>query len=357
MVGKVNVGKSQLFENIYPKGRNQKHQNDTKGYHAQQSQTFEDGRGKTAGNSHDYAIQASRSDRLLSTQCLFDPVRSSLLPPAPMEMAYPTLPLVSSLPGTTASPIRLPFGNGKGELIDLPGLARGGLEDFVNDHQRTQLVMRARVKPAQLVIKPGQCLTVGGLVRITPSAPDYTLLAYPFVPIPCHVTSQGKAVLMHTHEGHPEMSSLAKPGIVDRMQPAGSFSIKWDVTKQRAGPLTRRDAAGLSADKLPFQICSLDVLIEGCGWIELVVQVRRRNMKPTSSDESFFDDSPYPRIDVVSPDGKGIGVRRPLGAWLLGNNKAKSSSQKTVRPRRSMKGVKKALKRADTANVGRPDSQ
>ena len=357
MVGKVNVGKSQLFENVFPKGRVQHPQNDIKGYHIQQSQTFGDGRGHAASNSNDHPIQASRSDRPSSPQSFLDTVGNSLLPPAPMEMAYPTLPLVSSLPGTTASPIRLPFGNGKGELVDLPGLSRGGLEDFVNDHHRSQLVMRDRVKPAQLVIKPGQCLIVGGLVRITPSAPDYTMLAYPFVSLPCHVTSQDKAVTMHRDEGRPERSSIAKAGIADRMQSAGSFSIKWNVTKQRAGPLTRKDAAGLSVEKLPFQIFSLDVLIEGCGWIELVVQVRRRDMEPTSADENFFDNSPYPRIDIVSPDGKGIGIRRPLGAWLLGSNKTKPSSQRTVRPRRSMKGVKKTLKRTNTAAAGRFGSQ
>ena len=33
---------------------------------------------------------------------------ASLLPPAQPETAYPQMPLVSSLPGTTASPIRVP---------------------------------------------------------------------------------------------------------------------------------------------------------------------------------------------------------------------------------------------------------
>jgi len=55
---------------------------------------------------------------------VFDVEEGSLLPPAQIEVPYPVMPVISSLPGTTASPIRVPFGSGKGELIDLPGVAR-----------------------------------------------------------------------------------------------------------------------------------------------------------------------------------------------------------------------------------------
>ena len=339
MVGKVNVGKSHLFENVFPKGRTESVKFDSRGYHAQGTQILGVGNQIGSSKSYDYHSQAAR---------LYEPVRDSLLPPAPIETAYPTLPLVSSLPGTTASPIRLSFGNGKGELIDLPGLARGGLEDFVNDHERKKLLMRDRIKPAQLAIRPGQCLLVGGLVRITPIAANVTMLAYPFVPLPCHVTSQDKAIMMQTQDGLLGIPSIAKPGVGSRMDSAGTFAVKWDVTKQRAGPLTRKEAGGMSTVVLPFKVFSLDVLIEGCGWVELVMQVRKRDMEMTSATEHMFDDSPYPRVEIASPDGKHIGIRRPLGAGLFGDQKAKLSGKRTARPRRSMKGVKKTLKKVNS---------
>ena len=54
------------------------------------------------------------------------------------------------------------------------------------------------------------------------------------------------------------------------------FRLEWDVTKQRTGPLTSAAAAGLSSRALPFVVFSTDILIEGCGWVELVAQVRKR---------------------------------------------------------------------------------
>ena len=89
------------------------------------------------------------------------------------------MPTVSHYPGTTASPIRVPFGNGRGELIDLPGLSRGSLEDHVVAKHRPDLVMRQRVKPVQLVIKPGQSLLISGLVRITPHNTRCDILGVP----------------------------------------------------------------------------------------------------------------------------------------------------------------------------------
>ena len=79
----------------------------------------------------------------------------SLLPPLQAETAYPRMPIVSSLPGTTASPIRIPFGNGKGELIDLPGVTRSSLHKHVQQERRKELIMHHRVVPEQHTIKPG----------------------------------------------------------------------------------------------------------------------------------------------------------------------------------------------------------
>jgi len=347
MVGKVNVGKSNLFENVFPKGGNEdinfdalRHAN----LQESQSDLTADAQGQVTTTGKDIISEDSRPASLgkHQTQLLGD----SLLPPAPPETPYPVLPLVSSMPGTTASPIRLPFGHGKGELIDLPGLSRGDLEELVQDDHKLDLVMRHRIKPKQLTIKPGQSLLVGGLVRVTPMTSDLTFLAYPFVPLQCHVTSTERAISIHTQKEESGVFTIARPGIGSRMDPAGTFPLRWDVTKRRAGPLTRKEAAGLNPKVLPFQVFSTDVLIEGCGWVELVAQVRKKDMESANQIGDLFDARPYPRVEVFSPDGRHVGVRRPMGAWLLGGQKPGSSSSKVVRPRRSMKGVKKGLKKA-----------
>ena len=340
MVGKVNVGKSNLIENILPKGRSDDYSLGSLRHPARQIL-----RGDLPYNNGDERrinekIQSSAEK--LESQLPED----SLLPPAPPEMPFPVLPLVSSLPGTTASPIRIPFGGGKGELVDLPGLARGGLEEFVTDDHKIDLVMRNRVKPEQLVIKPGQSLLVGGLLRLTPATPDLVFLAYPFVPLRCQVTSTERATALHTQQEDSGLFTVARSGIGSRMTSAGSFSLKWDVTKQRAGPLTKAAAVGLSTKALPFVVFSADILVEGCGWIELVAQVRKRDVETRTEPSDFFDTKPYPRIEVYSPDGGHVGVRKPMGIWSLCGKKCVSSRQAPVRLRRSMKGVKKNLKKA-----------
>ena len=343
LVGKVNVGKSNLFENVFPKGRNDDLSVGCLRYAAQKRLPSD----LPDGNRDEQQRGQSTQDppEEMELQLLED----SLLPPAQPETSYPVLPLVSSLPGTTASPIRLPFGGGKGELIDLPGLAREDLEQFVTDVHKIDLVMRDRVKPEQLVIKPGQSLLIGDLLRITPTTPNLVFLAYPFLPLRCHVTSTERAIAIHTQCEGSGMSTITKPGIGSRMRPAGSFSLKWDVTKERAGPLTKPAAAGLNTKKLPFMVFSADILVEGCGWIELVAQVRKRDMEIGMEPGEFFDTRPYPSIEVSSPDGRHIGVRQPMGIWSLCGKKPMSSSNGPVRPRRSMKGVKKNLKIARRA--------
>lgn len=343
MVGKVNVGKSNLFENIFPKGRNEECCVGSLRHAAQQKLPAHlpnangDGQ-RRSQTTHD--LPENTESRLLENY---------LLPPAPPETPFPVLPLVSPLPGTTASPIRVPFGGGKGELVDLPGLARGDLGQFVTDAHKIDLVMRDRVKPEQLVIKPGQSLLVGGLLRITPTTPNLVFLAYPFLPLKCHVTSTERAIAIHTQHEDSGVSTIAKPGIGSRMQSAGIFSLKWNVTKQRAGPLTKAAAAGLSTRTLPFIVFSADILVEGCGWVELVAQVRKRDMETGMEPSDLFDTRPYARVEISSPDGGHVGVRRPMGIWSLCGEKPMSSREMPGRPRRSMKGVKKNLKKARRA--------
>jgi len=346
MVGKVNVGKSSLLESVFPKGRNDRIDFDNLRDAVPQREQLEmAGKNCTHPTSARFAPQSENPSQELSQEEHTGFLQDSLLPPAPSETPYPVLPIVSSLPGTTASPIRIPFGCGKGELIDLPGLSRGDLGDFVIDYHKPDLVMRHRVKPEQHVLKPGQSLLIGGLVRITPTTPNLTLLAYPFVPLKSHVTSTERAIAIHTQKEESGIPSIVKSAIGSRMDPAGSYPLKWDVTKQRAGPLTRKAAAGLSPTILPFVVLSTDILIEGCGWIELVAQVRKKDLESTTLPGDLFDTRPYPRVEIFSPDGKHIGVRQPMGAWLLSGEKPGSSGKMTARPRRSMKGVKKELKR------------
>lgn len=343
MVGKANVGKSSLLENIFPKG------------HAGDMNVGRLTKGPTEAASLEDEYKAlqrgvlSRGEKARAEQDDESfPLSDSLLPPLPKEQKYPTLPIVSALPGTTAAPIRNSFGNGKGELIDLPGLNRGDLSSFVTEEHRGQLVMDHRIKPSQLTIKPGQSLLIGGLITITPKEPEIDFLAYSFLPLPVHVTSTKKASMMTAQESFPQGTSIARPGISRRTLNAGTFPLRWDVTKSRAGPLTRKDAVGLKAKVLPFVVFSADVLVEGCGWIELVAQVRRRHLEVeketnASGQNPLFDSTPYPSVEISSPDGKYIGVRRPMGAALLGADRpgAKAAS----RPRPSMRGMKRHLKK------------
>lgn len=354
MIGKVNVGKSGLFENVFPKGRTEDINFDSLRRTTQQGPragVFT--RAQSDSKATERELQFARPYDALQQKDETNLLDDSLLPPAPPEIPFPVMPVVSSLPGTTASPIRLPFGNGKGELVDLPGLPRGDLESFITENHRLDFVMRHRIKPEQLTIKPGQSLLIGGLVSITPLTPEVTMLAYPFVPLNTHVASTERIKTVHTRQELSGIPTIARPGAGTRMHSAGIFPLKWDVTKKRAGPLTNPAAAGLKAQILPFIVFSLDVLIEGCGWVEIVAQVRRKLFEAESNREELFDDRPYPRIEVVSPDGRHIGVRRPMAAWLLNGDKPGSSSKSTIRPRRSMKGVKKRLK--EESRVGRQE--
>ena len=353
MVGKANVGKSNLFECIFPKGRTQ--DINLRGLQRKASQmeninaTTKEAQqlGMLAPNKESPSDSGSR--RLVEEGMTKD----FLLPPAPRERQYPVMPVVSSLPGTTASPIRLSFGGGKGELIDLPGLAREGLEEHLSEEYRSEVVMRQRVKPEKFSIKPGQSLLLGGIIRITPVTPDTIFLAYPFLPLSGHVTSTEKAIAIQTQQQSSGVASVAKPGVGRLMASAGAFRVQHDVTKQRAGPLTAPAAVGLKAHRLSFVVYSTDILVEGCGWVELVVQVRRREIGPHTEDGGGARaEPPFPEVEVFSPNGRHIGARRPMNGWLLGGDKPVSAKQKKARPRRSMKGDKKKRRMSMRAAQG-----
>ncbi|KAK4181086.1 hypothetical protein QBC36DRAFT_318568 [Triangularia setosa] len=445
MVGKVNVGKSQLFEKVFPKNR----MSDTTAVLLNKKKIapvtvfpkkFTDPLSFIEEPQDDEARNVLLPGLTLDTL-------SDLLPPPLPETSHPAMPVVSSLPGTTASPIRIPFGSGKGELIDLPGLSRGDIELFIRPECRSSLIMKSRIVPEQHTIKPGQSLLIGGFIRITPRnvAPDEELifLAYAFTPIDPHLTSTEKAIATQTQDPDaPKVGNIALPGTGRKIQHAGAFQLRYDITKARTGPLTRKEAVGLKVEQLPYRVLGIDILIEGVGWVELAVQVRTRKLfdtttprpqfsKPPSSDPfdilssqptndtntstldlrpeplnavprepkkekrkpkpaytprsdrmtdeeikedlwAAWDDKPppsrqqqkqdddwedemeeeeqdtgpepnWPVIDVYSPEGKFIGHRRPLNAWMM-NKELKSKEARKNRPRRSMKGVKKSAK-------------
>ncbi|KAK3946194.1 hypothetical protein QBC46DRAFT_275976 [Diplogelasinospora grovesii] len=378
MVGKVNVGKSQLFEAVFPKGRMDattptKHQINVPVFPKPQQCPTPEG------------TKAEEEDPFSAFLPKLDPKskeadETSLLPPARPETPYPEMPLVSSLPGTTASPIRVPFGNGKGELIDLPGLSRGDLELHVQEMKRPTLIMKSRVLPEQQTLKPWKSLLLGGFIRITPKTPDLIFLSCNFTPLDAHLTTTEKAVLIQEQNPEaPKIENISLPGTGEKIKHAGTFKLKYDITKDRTGPLTRKNAVNLKVDRLPYRVLGVDILIEGCGWVEVVAQVRTRQLfgpkqqqQEQQEEEEEDEWNPervekldlstpepkevegvkeveeeeepnWPEIDVFSPDGKFIGSRRPMNAWLL--NKPKTSHIKS-RPRRSMKGFKKNEKRS-----------
>jgi genetic interactor of prohibitins 3, mitochondrial len=327
-VGKVNVGKSRLFEAVFPKGRKDAEVNFDEYRRLAQSSTPESASEKMP---EEEGTAATHGDTF------------TLLPPPQPSTQYPVMPIISELPGTTASPIRVPFGNGKGELIDLPGLARPSLEKYVVPEEQHQLVMKRRIVPERIVIKPGSSLLLGGLIRITPTTPDLIFMAHAFVPLKPHLTSTDKAISIHTSSEETGVKTIVEPDARTKMASAGKFLLKDDVTRRYSGPLTRKDAVRLKPERLPFIIYASDILIEGCGWVELVAQVRRP--KETRADalsvheKSDSDVLQFPEVEVFSPKGRYIGQRETLSAWLLGGLKPKASNARKARPRQSMRSV------------------
>ncbi|KAI4869070.1 hypothetical protein F4820DRAFT_407904 [Hypoxylon rubiginosum] len=391
MVGKANVGKSQLFEAVFPKGRMEwtpsRHQI-TVDMHAKPTP------GRETATTEKAETQSELTSESMEAQEIEDMGAEeldeyALLPPAHKETNYPEMPLVSDLPGTTASPIRIPFGNGRGELIDLPGLERTGLEQYVKDEHRLSLIMRSRVVPEQMTLTPGRSLLIGGFIRITPREPAPIILTYAFTPIQAHVTRTDKAIGIQNQTGEVNIENIAVPGTGDKTKLAGSFQLKWDVTKQRTGPLTRKDSVGLKIEQLPYRVLSTDILIEGVGWVEVTAQMRTKDLfgqKPSPGAQAAEEPQPqkeltalerlealaedprkkrsprpppvpayvsentedkepnWPVVDVYSPEGKFIWCRKPMNGWMLNKPKVSAASRRS-RPRKSMKGMKKLEKK------------
>ncbi|PHH82909.1 hypothetical protein CDD82_4343 [Ophiocordyceps australis] len=282
-VGKVNVGKSQLFEAVFPKGDSKKlDKSQVKVWprHAMAAESI-----GTTDNEHHREVEEALMDKDV-------PVGDLLPPSRPLEQ-YPTMPLVSSIPGTTVSPIRIPFSGGKGELIDLPGLARSDLELYVKEQYRTKLIMTERVVPEQMVIGGERSLLLGGgLIRITPIPAfrrDYML--YNFTPLDAHLTSTWKAIAVQ-NEPQSQLSlrlnNMTTPEASENMKLAGTFSVKYDITKERAARWMEKRGGSSSIWKMPFRVVGVDIVIEGIGYVELVVQVRAREYESWLTPDSEF---------------------------------------------------------------------
>ncbi|KAF9698385.1 hypothetical protein EKO04_003657 [Ascochyta lentis] len=435
MVGKVNVGKSNLFEAVFPKGRGADYQDVRKIRSAAEREAM-----LNAAQSLDdltrvqkqLADEDAETERYNNrpTQHVHQPPRAlergpeeedeeedpdALLPPPQPYTPYPVLPIASSLPGTTASPIRIPFGNNRGELVDLPGLARTtpGLETFVQPTHHQDLIMTNRLNAERFSLKPGQSLILGGgLIRITPVTEDLIFLVHPFVPIHAHITRTDKAQAYQTQTSDRQLQvpPILAPSVGDRMNSAGRFQLRWDVTKKLAGPLTSSVAAKMKPENLPFRIWSTDILVEGVGWVEISAQTRRpQGWKPVGmkkkdpnhaqherekrlreereyKDRKFsamakaerdgddVDDAlsrefakgaasaadkgglgddmaewedMYPEVEVFSPHGKFVGARRPMCASTVMGPKSVSSRERVARPRRSMVSVKRQRRPAE----------
>lgn len=426
MVGKVNVGKSNLFEAVFPKGRGADYQEVRKIRSAAEREAMlssaksleellqvqkqladedaETERLKNKQQEHLHQPPGELEEKPDEEEEDEDEDLDALLPPPQPYTLYPVLPIASSLPGTTASPIRIPFGQNRGELIDLPGLARTtpGLETFVLASAHDDLVMKNRINSERYTLKPGQSLILGGgLIRITPVTQDLVFLVYPFVPIHPHVTRTEKAIdyQAQTSDRQLQTPPILAPNAGPRAKSAGTFALKWDVTKKLAGPVTSPVAGKMKPENLPYRIWATDILIEGVGWVEVSAQTRRppgwqppglvkkdpnqaqrdraarlaaeadRKQRKFDAlaraeregrdpqevlEEEFYDDNKkddmllweesYPEIEVFSPLGKFVGQRRPMCASMVSGPKQVSSRDRKQRPRRSMVSVKRQRK-------------
>ena len=299
MVGKVNVGKSNLFEVVFPKGRIQEDFT-----HMKRSVQLPEENAPSAPSGRDLDLG------------------SPLLPPPQPEALYPTMPIVSALAGTTASPIRVPFGKGKGELIDLPGLQRSSIENCVRLEKRADLIMKTRLWPTRQAVNRSETLFIGGLVRMTPLYhKNITFLFHNFTTLKATPFTEERLGEMLRQTCPPPPSFITDAGVWQNLKSAGRIALRFDVTKQHAGPLTARGGVGLKAGDLPFIVFAVDVLIEGVGWVEIAAQVRRRHFEQGRANEPMNDGAApgamYPMVEVYSPQGSFVSSRRPMNAAQL----------------------------------------
>ena len=197
-------------------------------------------------------------------------------------------------------------------------------------------------------------MLIGGLIMVTPQTDEYITLVNPFTALPIHIANTAKCLrflsdpdpaavlrnptaLYQDPEAigiHEDTGTEIPPPLPTAYASAGLFTLADDVTAKRNTMLHSRSPEAIR--QLPYKVLATDILLEGLGWIELTVQVRNRR------------DTGYKTVDVevFSPEGRGIGQRRTMGAYMLLEQGAREQGlrTKTARPRQSMKGQKKLVK-------------
>ncbi|KAK6360391.1 hypothetical protein TWF730_006533 [Orbilia blumenaviensis] len=306
-LGKTNVGKSRLYEAVFPK-RGKKHVSAQKPFGRGDLEAEEE-----IEDDSEFYIQNGR------------------------RVKFPEMPLASKVPGTTVGPIVIDFAAGRGQLIDLPGFSRGGLMKHIKQNLVRRTVMIDRVNPERYIVPPGKKFLLGGLVTIKPVQPvegrPVTLEVAVFSNVPGHVAKEEKIDgflnLESEEEGAKRDFLWAKKAAANSMKSAGTFKLTDDITKRRSGPLVE----GMGEDKfkkVSFRIYATDIVVEGLGWLEVSAQVGK--------------DDPLPEIEVLSPDGESILQRETMKAYQE-NIKPGSKVAPGSRPKKSMRGAKKAQKK------------
>lgn len=224
IVGAVNVGKSTLMRDIWPKGGVLRpvDLND-----AAEFDILPENHAEIDYVDQEYyddipdlpPLDAADATPPELDQILASAVEKTIEKPAKPNTARPAdyiPPLISEVPGTTAAPLRVSYisanrgGKLKGEVVDLPGLERWvgfpgtGLMPYVRPDRHRMLSMKKRINPEQITLKPGQSIVLGGLVMITPKTETLHVQINPFTVLPVHVarTEKCRRLLNHPDPEH-----------------------------------------------------------------------------------------------------------------------------------------------------------
>jgi genetic interactor of prohibitins 3, mitochondrial len=355
MVGKVNVGKSHLFEAVFPKGRGADYQ-DVR-------------RIRNAAEREAMLNNAKSLDELtqVQQQLAEEDAETQRLQNKPQEHLH-----------QPPSEDTLPDEEGEDDDFEDPDALRSSPASW----SRVPAVRHA------MTLHPGATyiwyLDSTALIMTPTLAPDLVFLIHAFVPLVPHITRTDKAIAYQSQTSDRTLPSILAPNVGASFKRAAIYSLKWDVTRKLAGPLTDPQAGKMRPENLPFRIWSTDILLEGVGWLEVSAQTRRpQGWKPRGNEkihpehmravrvqqrkefrarqdakfasDPFADESAdpvdgdaqpewqdmYPEIEVWSPLGKFVGQRRPMCASLVSGPKQVGARERKDRPRRSMVSVKR----------------
>ncbi|KAI5786745.1 hypothetical protein FPQ18DRAFT_263516 [Pyronema domesticum] len=365
IVGAVNVGKSTLMRDIWPKGGVLRpvDLND-----AAEFDILPENHAEIDYVDQEYyddipdlpPLDAADATPPELDQILASAVEKTIEKPAKPNTARPAdyiPPLISEVPGTTAAPLRVSYisanrgGKLKGEVVDLPGLERWvgfpgtGLMPYVRPDRHRMLSMKKRINPEQITLKPGQSIVLGGLVMITPKTETLHVQINPFTVLPVHVARTEKCRPQDTDHKQSWLMPDAVTPLPTAFKSAGVFTLAEDVTPRRNPMLKSKSPEALKM--LPYKVLATDIVMDGIGWVEISCQVRNRR------------DTGYQTVDVevFTPEGKGVMQRRCMELYMRLEESARNAglrSGKHVRPRGSKKGEKKQMKiaRRVRSNVG-----